>query len=326
MTLEGEIDIIKRCKTGDFVDLSKLKTYSIKKRKSKVDRDLFARPLKPKASFRSFFDSLPNILKAKDLREIVDAIVSAKKNHKPVIFLMGAHVIKCGLSPLVIELIEHGVITAVAMNGAGAIHDFEIAYCGQTSEDVTCALKDGSFGMSRETAEFINFAVSEGIYEDLGFGQAVGAKIGRDNLKNKDLSIAFTCLKKGIPLTVHVAMGTDIVHQHPSANGAHIGEASLKDFRTLSAVVAKLHHGGVVVNMGSAVILPEVFLKALSVARNIKGPVTHFTTVNFDMNVQYRPMQNIVCRPTDGAGRGFNVVGHHEIMLPLLAQAVMERL
>jgi deoxyhypusine synthase len=308
------------------VDLNKLKTYSIKKRKSKVDRELFAKPLKQKATFNEFFHSLPNILKVKDLREVVDAIVSAKNKKKPVIFLMGAHVIKCGLSPLVIELIERNIITTVAMNGAGVIHDFEVAFCGETSEDVTCAIKDGSFGMSRETAEFVNFAVSEGVYEDLGFGEAMGAKIAKEGLKNKELSIAYTCFKKGIPLTVHVALGTDIVHQHPSANGAHIGEASLKDFRRLTVEVAKINQGGVVINMGSAVILPEVFLKALSVARNIKGQVTHFTTANFDMNTHYRPMQNIVCRPTDGTGKGYYIVGHHEIMLPLLAQAVIEKM
>ncbi len=309
------------------MDFSKVKTYSIKKRKSKVDKRLFAFTNARGCRFASFFDSLPNVLKANELKEVVSSIVQARgSKNKPVMLLSGAHVIKCGLSPIVIELIEREIITSVAFTGAGIIHDFEIAYCGQTSEDVAEALKDGSFGMAQETAEYLNAAVAEGVREGRGFGDSVGLMMERKRLKYRHLSIAYACFKKRIPLTVHVAIGTDIIHQHPSAKGSDIGEASMRDFRKFCDETARLDRGGVVLNFGSAVILPEVFLKALSVARNITGRVGAFTTVNFDMNIHYRPMQNIVVRPTQGSGKGFYIVGHHEIMLPLLAQAVLEKI
>jgi len=307
-----------------MLDFSKVKTYSIRGRKSKVDKTLFAKPLESKASFGAFLDSLPNILKARDLRAIVQAIVSARKKGKPVILMMGAHVIKCGLSPLVIDLIRRRIVTAVAMNGAGVIHDFEVAYGGQTSEDVAAALKDGSFGMVRETAAFINAAAKEGAAQRSGFGAAVGRAISREKLRYKDLSIAFTCWKGSVPLTVHVAIGTDIVHQHADFSGADTGAVSAEDFRVLTRTVARLDNGGVVLNFGSAVVMPEVFLKSLSVARNLKKSVKNFTTANFDMNIHYRPSQNIVTRPVLGSGKGYYIVGHHEIMLPLLRQAVLE--
>lgn len=308
------------------MDLSKLKTYSIGKRKSKVNQKLFAKPLERGESFRVFLKSLPDILKAKDLKEIVRAVVTARRKNKPVIFLMGAHVIKCGLSPLVIELIEKDIVTAVAMNGAGAIHDFEIAYGGCTSEDVAAALKDGSFGMARQTADYINAAVHEGLIQSKGFGESVGMMVEQRALRHRRLSIAYACLRKKIPLTVHVAIGTDIIHQHLSFNGADTGEASARDFRILTETVARLHKGGVAINFGSAVVLPEVFLKALSVARNLSGKVVDFTTANFDMNVHYRPYVNIVSRPVEGTGKGYYIVGHHEIMLPLLTQAIIEEI
>ncbi len=310
------------------MDLSKLKTYSISKRKSKVNKDLLAKPLASRSSFNNFFQSLPNILKAKELREIVGAVVAARRKKKPVMFLMGAHVIKCGLSPLVIELIERGVVTSVALNGAGIVHDFEMAFCGSTSEDVASALKDGSFGMIRETADFINTAVHEGVSKGLGLGETMGLKIIGEKLKYRDLSLCHACRKKGIPVTVHVAIGTDIVHQHASFNGAETGEATARDFRRFTEEVAKLDNGGVVVNIGSAVLLPEVFLKALSVARNLTRRVRGFSTVNLDMNFHYRPFQNIVSRPVagPGGGRGYYLIGHHEIMLPLLTQAIIEEL
>jgi hypothetical protein len=241
-----------------------------------------------------------------------------------VILMMGAHVVKCGLSPLVIELIRHKIVTVVAMNGAGAIHDFEIAYGGRTSEDVTVSLKDGSFGMARETASFINGALKDGVARGHGFGASIGYRIENERLRHKDLSIAYACWKEGIPLTVHVAIGTDIVHQHADFSGADTGEASARDFRLLTQEVAGLDAGGVVLNFGSAVVMPEVFLKALSVARNLTGRVKGFTTANFDMNVSYRPHQNIVTRPVLDSGRGFYIVGHHEIMLPLFVQAILE--
>lgn len=308
------------------MDLTKLKTYSIRKRKSKVNRQEFAHILKAGSSFSDFLNSLPDILKAKDLKEVVAVIVRAREKNKPVMFLMGAHVIKCGLSPIVIELVRRGIVTSVALNGAGVIHDFELAFCGETSEDVLSALKDGTFGMARETADFINTAVSDGARGSHGFGESFGLKIEKEDLKFKDLSIAFTCLKKKIPLTVHVAIGTDIIHQHASFSGADTGEVSARDFRRFTEEVAKLGSGGVVVNIGSAVILPEVFLKALSVARNLIGKVEGFTTVNMDMNFHYRPFQNIVSRPVAGSGRGYYLIGHHEIMLPLLAQAIIDRI
>ncbi len=308
-----------------MMDFSKIKTYSIAKRKSKVNTALFAKVLKRGTAFKSFLDSLPNILKASELGKIVDSVIRARKKGKPVMFLMGAHVIKCGLSPVVIDLIKQGIVTSVAFNGAGIIHDFEISFCGSTSEDVASALKDGSFGMVRETAEYINSAIASGAQQGLGLGESVGLMIERRNLRHKNLSISYACLKKSIPLTVHVAIGTDIIHQHPSANGAYTGETSMRDFRKLCQEVARLNNGGVVLNFGSSVILPEVFVKALSVARNLSGKVEGFTTANFDMNIHYRPMQNIVCRPTEGSGRGYYVVGHHEIMLPLLAQWIKER-
>lgn len=308
------------------MDLSKLKTVSIKKRKSKVNKALFAKTLPRGASFKDFFKSLPQILKAKELRDVVEAVALARAKKKPVLFLMGAHVIKCGLSPLIIDLIKKDIITSVSLNGAGIIHDFEIAYCASTSEDVACALEDGSFGMVRETADFINGAVREGLRLGLGFGASVGLKIAKEKLEHRDLSIACACVEKGIPLTVHVAIGTDIIHQHLSFSGSDTGEASLRDFRRLTQEVAGLTDGGVLINIGSAVLLPEVFLKALSVARNLTKNVKNFTTVNFDMNFHYRPYQNIVTRPVLKSGRGFYILGHHEIMLPLLALALKERM
>jgi len=308
------------------MDLTKLKTYSINKRKSKVNKKEFARVLKAGSTFSDFLDSLPDILKAKDLKDVVSDIVSARKKNKPVMFLMGAHVIKCGLSPIIIELIERGIVTFVALNGAGIIHDFELAFCGATSEDVSSAIKDGSFGMVRETADFINSAVREGVRKGRGLGESVGLKIEKEDLKFKHLSVAHVCLKKKIPLTVHVAIGTDIIHQHASFSGADTGEASARDFMRFTEAVARLGNGGVVINIGSAVILPEVFLKALSVARNLTGKIEGFTTVNMDMNFHYRPFQNIVSRPVEGSGRGYYLIGHHEIMLPLLAQAVVDRI
>jgi hypothetical protein len=308
------------------MDFTKVKTYSIKKRKSKVDKALLARPLRPGASFASFFDSLPNILKVKDLKEVVSAVTRARRQKKPVMLMMGAHVIKCGLSPLVIELIEKGVLTSIATNGAGVIHDFELAYCGQTSEDVAEMIRDGRFGMAKETADFLNAAVKEGVQEGRGMGESVGSMIAHERLTYRDLSVAHACWKKRVPLTVHVAIGTDIIHQHPSFSGADTGEASARDFKKLCEEVARLDRGGVVINFGSAVVMPEVFLKALSVARNLAGSVKDFTTANFDMQFQYRPQQNIVSRPVLGGGRGFYIVGHHEIMFPLLTQAILESL
>lgn len=307
------------------MDLSRLKTYSLKTRKSKVNLKSFARLPRKGASFGEFYTSLPKVLAAENLHKVTEAVVKSAKAKKMVIFMAGAHVIKCGLSPIVIDLIKRGIIKCVVLNGAGIIHDFEIAYAGFTSEDVAEALKDGSFGMARETAQFINTAIKEGNDCGLGLGKSVAEAISKDNLPNKNLSLLYTCLKYKIPVCVQVAIGTDIIHQHPSCDGAATGEASLRDFHQLIEQVAKLEKG-VLLNFGSAVILPEVFLKALTVARNLGYKVKDFTTANFDMIYHYRPQQNIVCRPTQATGKGYYIVGHHEIMLPLLAAGIIDKL
>ena len=300
-------------------------TYSLKKRNSKVDIKDFAKAPAKKRSFLRFYDSLPHILKGADLRGVVEAIVAAHKNRKPVIFMMGAHVIKCGLSPVVIELMKNKVITCIAINGAGLIHDFEIAFQGGTSEDVATGLRKGEFGMGRETADFINEAVRVGVCKGKGIGESVGSKIYAGSLRYSALSILNNACKYKIPVTAHIAIGTDIIHQHPSFDAALTGEGSKRDFHILTEQVCKLE-GGVVLNFGSAVILPEVFLKALNLARNLGFKVRHFTAANFDMMYHYRPAENIVRRPVQSSGKGCYIVGHHEIMLPLLAQAVIEKI
>lgn len=307
------------------MDLSKLKTYSLKKRKSKVNLGEFAKVCRKGGSFAEFYQSLPKILAAENLHQVTDAIVKSAKAKKQVIFMCGAHVIKCGLNPIVIDLIKRGIIKCVVLNGAGIIHDFEIAYVGYTSEDVAEAIKDGSFGMARETAEFINGAIKQGNRKGFGVGRSIGEAIKKNNLPHKDLSIIYNCLKYNVPVCVQVAIGTDIVHQHPSCDGAAVGEASLHDFHQFIEQVAKLEKG-VLLNFGSAVILPEVFLKALTVARNLGHKVKDFATANFDMIYHYRPQQNVVSRPTQGTGKGYYIVGHHEIMLPLLARLIIEKL
>jgi deoxyhypusine synthase len=239
---------------------------------------------------------------------------------------MGAHVIKCGLSLLVIELMRRDVITAVALNGAGVIHDVEIALIGETSEDVAQGLADGSFGMAEETGRLINEAIAEGAAGEEGMGELVGRKLVQVKAPHCDYSILANAVQLGVPLTVHVAIGTDIVHMHPTAQGGPLGVASFRDFRLLASVVADMGGGGVYLNIGSAVLLPEVFLKALTIARNLGHDVSDFITVNLDMQQHYRPLQNVVGRPTVLGGKGYAITGHHELMLPLLVQAIIERL
>lgn len=309
-----------------MININKVKTYSLNKRYSKVKIGDFAQPPFKGKSFLQFYKSLPNILKTKDIRAIVDAVAKAHTAKKAVIFMAGAHVIKCGLNPAVIELIKKKIITCIALNGAGIIHDFEIAFQGRTSEDVGRGLKQGRFGMGRETADFLNNAAKEGVSEGLGLGYAVAEKINTAKLRYKNLSILYHAYKYKIPICVYVAIGTDIIHQHPSFDAALTGEGSLRDFRILAEEINRLNKGGVVLNFGSAVILPEVFLKALNLARNLGNPVRNFTTANFDMIYHYRPMQNIVSRPVETGGRGYYIIGHHEIMLPLLAQAIIEKI
>jgi len=309
-----------------MIDINKVKTYSVLTRKSKVNSQDFVKIPKKKASFLDFYGSFSNILKARDLRLVVDAIAAAHKHKKAVIYMGGAHVIKCGLNPVLIELLKKKVLSCICLNGAGVIHDFELALQAKTSEDVGEGLKDGKFGMGKETAEFINAAVREGVVRGKGFGDAVAEKIGKSSLRYKNLSLLANAYKYKVPVCVHVAIGTDIIHQHPSFDGALTGQASMRDFKTLTNEIIGLNNGGVVLNFGSAVIMPEVFLKALNLARNLGNKVKGFTTANFDMIHHYRPNQNVVCRPTQDSGKGYYIIGHHEIMLPLLAQAVIEKI
>jgi hypothetical protein len=309
-----------------MINPNKVKTYSVKTRLSKVSKGDFAlKPVKAK-SFSDFFDSLPNLLKAKDLRAVSAAIVAARKKNKGVIFMAGAHVIKCGLNPVLIELIRKKVITCICLNGAGIIHDFEIAFQGKTSEDVAVNLKTGKFGMGRETADFLNCAAKEGVKKGFGLGYAIANAIATTNLANKDLSLLYNAYKYKVPVCVFVGIGTDIIHQHPSFDAGLTANGSLRDFHILVESIRSINKGGVVLNFGSAVMLPEVFLKALNLARNLGNKVADFTTANFDMIYQYRPAQNVVSRPTQSGGKGYYIIGHHEIMLSLLAQSVIEKL
>ena len=307
------------------IDLSGIKTISIASRKSKVTPRDFARVLRnPRtARLQEFIDSLPRILVGSELRGLAADIAGATKKKKPVILMMGAHVVKVGLSPVIIDLLEQGIITHIAMNSAAAIHDVETVMWGHTSEDVAVNLMDGRFGMSRETGEFINKCLTKAFLESTeGYGEALGKKIVALKARNQRLSILAACYRLRVPVTVHAAIGTDIIHQQPTMDGAATGELSFRDFKVLSNSVKDLKNGGVVLNVGSAVILPEVFLKALTVARNLGHKAKGFSTANFDMIRQYRPSMNVVERPTQGSGKGYNFTGHHEIMIPLLAVMV----
>ncbi len=308
------------------IDISRVRTGPIDARPSKIDPSMLARPVKAGAAFADFWDSLPHILKAEDLRTLVSSIVAAKRKNKPVLIMMGAHVIKTGLNPVLIDMMESGIVQGLAMNGAGAIHDTELAYFGKTSEDVAASLKTGEFGMARETGELLNETLLARREEAMGFGEALGRRIVEDGPVFIGNSLLGQAYQLDIPVTVHVAIGTDIVHQHPNADGAMIGEASLHDFHVFCQLVSQINDGGVVLLFGSAVILPEVFLKALTVARNIHGDIDGFTTASFDMMHHYRPRVNVIERPTLGRGKGFGFTGHHELMIPLLAAAVRHEL
>jgi hypothetical protein len=307
------------------LDFSKVRTYPVKKRLSKVQSSLLGKKIQKGARVRSLVQSLPDILAAQNLKAIARKIAQAHRTNKTVILGMGAHPIKVGLSPLIIDFIERGIVDAVALNGAGVIHDFELAYMGKTSEDVAATLKDGSFGMAEETGTFLNQAISDGSEKGLGLGAAVGQAILKARLPHRRLSILATGARLGVPVTAHVAIGTDIIHMHPKANGKALGDGSLRDFRTLTSVVATLG-AGVYLNFGSAVVLPEVFLKAVSLARNLGHPVQNLTTVNLDFLAHYRPLTNVVSRPTLQSGKGYHLTGHMEIMVPLLFAAVLEEL
>lgn len=304
------------------IDPGKARTYPIRERENKISVNEFARVCGPEATYIEWFSSMPGVLAVNDLRAVIRAIVQASRDGKPVLIMMGSHVIKCGLSPILIDLAERRIITAIAVNGSGAIHDFEIAMWGATSEDVAEHIEDGSFGMAEETGSMLNMIISQAARDGLGLGEAIGKYLGEQAAPHNDVSLLAASYRLGIPLTVHVAVGTDIIHQHPKADGAAMGETSYRDFRILTRTVSELGDGGVVLNFGSAVVLPEVFLKALNLARNLGHPVHRFTTANFDMIQHYRPRVNVVQRPTQSGGRGFSITGHHEIMIPMLAAGI----
>ncbi|NOR53259.1 MAG: hypothetical protein GQ536_04130 [Candidatus Aminicenantes bacterium] len=296
-----------------------LKTYSLYSRESKVNISNFAKVLAPEKTFIRFIDSLPDILAGGDYKTFISLMGKAKKRNKAILFALGAHVIKVGLSPLIIDLLKHGWITALALNGAGIVHDFEIAFAGQTSEDVELQIKDGQFGMARETGEMLNDAINLGVKEGFGLGEAVGKMIAESDFPHKDMSLLSAAYSLNIPVTVHVAIGTDIIHFHPKVKGEALGEASLKDFFLFCSLLEGLEGGGVFINVGSAVILPEVFLKAVSFLRNKGRSIEEFSTAVFDFIHHYRPYQNVAKRPLGKKGKGFYFIGHHELMIPLLA-------
>ena len=309
----------------DPIDLSGVKTHHLADRKSKVTVEEFGKPWRKGASYRTFLHNLPDILAGDQLKNAISAIVRANRNNHTILFGMGAHVIKVGLNPIVIDLMERRIITGVAMNGAGIIHDVELAMVGRTSEDVDATLEDGSFGMARETCTFLNEAITSTRKISTGLGEAVGRNILEKRLPLMKQSILATGARLGIPVTVHVAIGTDIIHMHPGYDSQAAGSASHHDFRLFASLVAALEKG-VYLNIGSAVILPEIFLKATTLVRNLGYTLEDFTTINMDFIKHYRPLTNVINRPTAKGGRGINLVGHHEILLPLIAAGVIEEI
>jgi hypothetical protein len=304
-------------------DLSDVRTYPLASRTSKAHVANFAQPSPSAGGVGDLIASLPDTLAAADLRAVIKAIVAAKRSDGGILWGLGAHVIKTGLGPVLIDLMDRGFVSGIATNGAAIIHDFEVALAGATSEDVDAALGPGRFGMAEETAQLLNGAISAGVSAGLGLGQAVGRFLQERQPPFARYSVLTAAAQRGIPVTVHVAIGTDITHMHPAASGEAIGAGSLRDFRYFVANVARLEQG-VYLNCGSAVVLPEVFLKAVALARNRGIPLARLTTVNLDFIRLYRPQMNVVTRPTAGSGRGYSLVGHHEIMLPLLAAAVVD--
>lgn len=307
------------------LDFSGLNTYSVHDRYSKVTVANFARPLPPGATLQEFIESLPDQLLGRDFPDLVERLALVRENGRPLLVGLGAHVIKVGLNPILIDLMERKIITGLALNGAGIVHDTEIAMVGRTSEDVDQVLGLGEFGAARETGEEINSAINQGAKNGQGLGEALGDYLLARDFPHNHVSLLASARRLSVPVTVHVAIGTDIVHIHPNADGAAIGQTSHRDFRLFCREVAELE-GGAYLNLGSAVLLPEVFLKALTVARNLGHQVTQFTTANFDFIRHYRTMTNVVNRPVAGGGRGFNLIGHHELMIPLLAAVLVERL
>jgi hypothetical protein len=304
-------------------DLSGVKRYPLRSRQSKVSLAQFATPYRKGTGLGGVLASLPGLLAAQDFKEVVAAIVAARNDGRAIVWGLGAHVLKTGLSPVLVDLMERGFISAIATNGAGIIHDFEIALSGGTSEDVDAALGPGKFGMAEETGTELNRAINDGVAAGLGLGQSVGRYLEEARPAFAQISIAAAAWRLQIPITVHVAVGTDIIHMHPQASGAAIGEASLRDFRYFVSTVSRLERG-VYLNCGSAVVLPEVFLKAVAVSRNEGRSLEGLTTVNLDFLRHYRPLTNVVTRPTAGTGKGYSLTGHHELLIPLLAAALVE--
>jgi hypothetical protein len=309
-------------------DLGRVTTVPVAGRPNKVDPQLLASAPRANASLAAFLDSLPDVLAARDLRAVIDAVADAHRNRRGVLLLLGGHVVKVGLGPLVNAWLRHGIVTHVALNGAAAIHDFELAAYGVTSEDVESGLADGSFGMAEETGRDMNAAIGSAAQAHQGMGEGLARALARRApLPGKDASILLAADEHEVPITVHAAIGAEIIHQHPTCDGAAVGATSYRDFRRLAGSIPDLDQGGVVLNWGSAVLLPEVFLKALTVARNLDGGrPTHFVAADFDMQRHYRPRVNVVQRPTRGGGSGFLLTGHHEILLPLLVWGVLEKL
>jgi hypothetical protein len=308
------------------VDLSRVTTIPVAGRRNKVDHRLLASPPGPDRSFAAFLASLPDLLASHDLREIIDAIAAARRERRAVILLLGGHVVKVGLGPLINAWLARGIVTHIALNGAAAIHDFELAAFGGTSEDVEAGLADGSFGMAEETGAEMNAAITAAARAGHGMGEGLCQALAmRQQLPGGEASVLLAAQRHDVPVTVHAAIGAEIIHQHPATDGAAIGATSHRDFRRLAASIPDLHQGGVVLNWGSAVLMPEIFLKALTIARNLDaGRPTHFTAADFDMQRHYRPRVNVVQRPTRAGGAGFLLTGHHEILIPLLVWGVLD--
>ena len=302
------------------IDLTEIKTYELASRPSKVTTDDFARAVTESDSLAEFLDKLPNILAVQSMRELAVRVRRARDRSKPIIWGLGGHVIKTGLSPIVIDLMERGFVTAVAVNGSVLVHDTEIALVGSTSEDVDATLGKGDFGAARETGEILNRAACSGRDASIGLGESMGRELSSMKPLNADKSVLCAAYERRIPVTAHLAIGADIGHFHASCDGAALGETTHRDFRLMCSLVREMNGGGVYLNYGSAVILPEIFLKAVTVVRNLGNDLNDITTANFDFIQGYRPSTNVVRRPTaDGAGRGFAITGHHELTMPLLA-------
>jgi hypothetical protein len=313
------------------ITLGAVHTYPLASRKSKVSIRDFAKPPAANVSLTKFLDALPNVLAAEDLRQLLGAVHSARKQRKAILWGLGGHVIKVGLGPVLIDLMKRGFVSGIAMNGAALIHDFEIAFAGNTSEDVEAGIGEGQFGMAAETGQYINEFAKLAQRIRIGYGEAAGQFLtsGIIEVRHEDSSVLVAAYKHRIPVTIHLAIGTDIPHMHPAANGAALGDATHHDFRLFCTLVQQMHPGGVYLNWGSAVLLPEVFLKAVSVVRNLGVPLRPITTANFDFIQHYRPLQNVVKRPTASAhsrsgpaSRGYAITGHHELLLPLVAAAL----